>query len=739
MSEARPPHGRLPRVPPAQGPCRSRPASSRRPARLPDGGRGRRGPAPGPFNVWPAEYVAIVGPSGSGKSTLLNLLGVHRSTYRRRRPRPRTRRSAMRDREATSFRLRNIGFVFQRFYLMPTLTARENVELPMAEAGVPSAQRMAHARALLSYVGLEARERHRPAQLSGGEQQRVAIARALANRPAVLLADEPTGELDADTGADIVGLFPRLNADGATTVVVTHDDELAAAPPGGPHARRGGRRVIVRLALRNFLYKPWRSALLFLGFGIGVSVMIVLLSIGEALVTQASDERLVGGGDVTVLPDGIDIEVMKTGGLGGLFFSIANARFLYLQLLAAPRLARQARAVAPQIDDKLLYLTSATVASAPYGPLARSHPRPGRSARCPGSRRARGWTTAATVGGRVRRPTELENDIDHFHVPPPGIAHRSSWAEWHYFNVLSADGHRWAFISFIVAGDVPQGKWGGRVLVTLHGDGVRERRFVGEAHPSTVVFSTARADLQIGESTVRLLPDGQYAVRAHALEVGGSRRARPGSRDQANSTRVFPRRVDRVRRLCVWLYRASSPRERMGTPVRGGRCETFDGTQAYHDHNWGVWRGVTWEWGAARVGRYGILYGRVQPPDSLGASAPLFVYLVDTLGFRAVFRPERVLYDDSRVIHVGQRALRVPARMLLSDVRGSDTLRLEVTVDDAAATDMRRPSTERGSADESRGLAHPYFIQMKGDARLTGRAGDAPIDGDGTGFFETYR
>jgi putative ABC transport system ATP-binding protein len=191
------------------------------------------------FDVWPAEYVAIVGPSGCGKSTLLNLLGViDRPTAGQILIRGRDT-GAMRDREATSFRLRNIGFVFQRFYLMPTLTARENVELPMAEAGVPSAQRIAHARALLSYVGLEARERHRPAQLSGGEQQRVAIARALANRPAVLLADEPTGELDAHTGADIISLFRRVNADGTTVIVVTHDDELAASAGRVIHMRDG--------------------------------------------------------------------------------------------------------------------------------------------------------------------------------------------------------------------------------------------------------------------------------------------------------------------------------------------------------------------------------------------------------------------------------------------------------------------------------------------------------------------
>jgi putative ABC transport system ATP-binding protein len=191
------------------------------------------------FDIGEGEYVAIVGPSGCGKSTLLNLIGViDRPSGGTVAIRGRDV-STMSDREATLFRLHNVGFVFQRFYLMPTLTARENVELPMAEAKVPRAERAARARELLRYVGLEARERHRPSQLSGGEQQRVAIARALANRPALLLADEPTGELDARTGREIIRLFERLNADGTTIVVVTHDEELASAARRVIHMRDG--------------------------------------------------------------------------------------------------------------------------------------------------------------------------------------------------------------------------------------------------------------------------------------------------------------------------------------------------------------------------------------------------------------------------------------------------------------------------------------------------------------------
>lgn len=185
------------------------------------------------------EYAAIVGPSGCGKSTLLHLIGVVDQPTSGSVTVNGERVDRMTDADATRFRLRNIGFVFQRFYLMPALTAAENVELPMGEAGLKKADRRARARDLLSYVGLSGRAEHRPSQLSGGEQQRVAIARALANKPALLLADEPTGELDAKTGGEVIELLARLNADGTTVVVVTHDEKLASAAKRVVHMRDG--------------------------------------------------------------------------------------------------------------------------------------------------------------------------------------------------------------------------------------------------------------------------------------------------------------------------------------------------------------------------------------------------------------------------------------------------------------------------------------------------------------------
>jgi putative ABC transport system ATP-binding protein len=174
------------------------------------------------------EYVAITGPSGCGKSTLLHLVGCVDTPSSGSLLFDRRDTSQLSEAERGRLRLTRIGFVFQRFFLLPMLSAAENVELPQAEAGVTANERRARTRELLDYVGLADRADHLPSQLSGGEMQRVAIARALANRPALLVADEPTGELDDETGEHVAALFDRVNAGGTAVLVVTHNPALAA-------------------------------------------------------------------------------------------------------------------------------------------------------------------------------------------------------------------------------------------------------------------------------------------------------------------------------------------------------------------------------------------------------------------------------------------------------------------------------------------------------------------------------
>lgn len=181
------------------------------------------------FDIRSGEYCAIVGPSGSGKSTLMNILGGLDTPTGGRIVIDGNDIGAMADDDLADFRNRKVGFVFQSFNLLPRLTALENVELPMIYGGIAPKERRERAAALMERVGLGERMGHRPTQLSGGQQQRVAIARALAGRPALILADEPTGALDTNTGKEILALFGELNREGATIVLVTHDHEVAAA------------------------------------------------------------------------------------------------------------------------------------------------------------------------------------------------------------------------------------------------------------------------------------------------------------------------------------------------------------------------------------------------------------------------------------------------------------------------------------------------------------------------------
>ena len=255
------------------------------------------------LKIAPGEFVAVMGPSGSGKSTLLSLIGgLDRPTQGTVVAGGRTI-SDMRDRALADYRLQHVGTIFQSFNLIPTLTAQDNVALPMTLAGVPAAQRKDRARRLLEKVGLKDRISFRPTRLSGGEQQRVSVARALANRPGLILADEPTGNLDEEAGQGVLDLIKEMHQLGATVVMVTHDPDVAAVAERIVRMRNGnivedaggvkrpdqaeepkgkfGRLAwweSFRIGAASIRRRKLRTSLSSAGVAIGIGVMAIIVS-----------------------------------------------------------------------------------------------------------------------------------------------------------------------------------------------------------------------------------------------------------------------------------------------------------------------------------------------------------------------------------------------------------------------------------------------------------------------------
>ena len=492
--------------------------------------------------------------------------------------------------------------------------------------------------------------------------------------------------------------------------------------------------MLLTLAFRHLWVRKLRALFLLLGFSLGVGVMVVLLSVGEAMLEQSRDVSLVGGGEVTVLPQGIDIEAMRTGGLGAMFFGIDRARFLTRQALGGPRHAGMVHTLAPAIEGKLLYLCRRD---------APCVPRPVRAgAEVPSRARALGagldvllgrWEDSPADSAYVApTPQQLYDEIDRFHLPRRPD---STWGEWHYFNVVAAPDDWW-YITFLVGGAVSAGLpetgqgrgWGGRVLITHRTPDGRYVRFTAEEPVPGVVLDTSRADLVIGRSAVRQRK-GTYYLSARAAGTAG-----PVAIDLAvhpAPERYFPpvelRDDGFLSGYVVPALRAAAS----GRLCVADRCAALTDAAAYHDHNWGVWRGVTWEWGAARGSRIDLLYGGVYGgPERKGAAdavaSPLFLTVVDSLGVRQVLRFAEIRYAGERLA-VGAPGAVAPGSFDLEAVRGADTVRLHVDVVHALATDMMSGALRR------------YFLQMRGRFQLSGSLAGEPVADSGMGFFETYR
>jgi len=476
---------------------------------------------------------------------------------------------------------------------------------------------------------------------------------------------------------------------------------------------RADFRTVLVLAFRHLVIKRGRATLLLFGYAVGAAVMMVLLSVGEAMLIQSRDVRLVGGGEVTLLPEGIDLEGLRTGSMSGMFFGIDRARFLDRQLAGGPRLDDVVSATSPLIEQKLIYL----VRDGKLHPLRAGGEIPSAAAAVgSGLQLLAGRWEDSDADRRFKRPTpaELLDEIDRFHTPMAD----STWAEWHYFNVAPGP-DEWWYITYLIGGPLYQGKGGGQLLITRHREGRPPARFESFAAQELIRYDTTRADLAIGSHTVTQR-DGAYRIRGAAgavrfdLEILPERHA------------YFPPlelRGDRFRSgYVVPVLRGIAS----GTICEQDVCRAVERAAAYHDHNWGVWRETTWNWGQARGQEMTFVYGGVLTGDSLAApsAAPYFLAVVDSLGVRQVLRFAAIDYRGTGPI-AGAAGVTAPERFTFRAARLSDTVEIAVSVRHAQAT----PAAQSGGR---------TFLQMRGEFMLRGNLLGRPVADSGLGFFETF-
>ena len=473
--------------------------------------------------------------------------------------------------------------------------------------------------------------------------------------------------------------------------------------------------MILRLALAEIRHRPGRALFLLGGYALGVAVMVVLLAVGEAMLEQARNRALLGGGDLLLVPSGISTEMLRSGGVGSLFLGLDQARFLQREVLEAPRGREEygIRAASPVLEGERLEL------------LARGRSLPVlATGEIPSRARAAGALPLLLEGewedGSADRrwasptQTELLREIDRFHLPTGEAARDSTWAEWHYFNVL-LDDDRWIYLTFMVAGALakPDG-WGGRILLTIREPDGTHRSLTRDFPASAVRFDTASPDLRFGEESWVRLNDGIYEVAAELPGAEINLRVRPGER------RYFPPTELGGTSLISGYVVPALYAEATGV-VCVPECERLSGAQAYHDHNWGVWRDVSWEWGSASDERLSLLYGVVRGDED--AEQPvrgLFAYLVDDRGPIGAFRPRDIRTSEWQTVQVGGAPLRVPERMIFEDPRQG--LAVTIDVDAVHVTDLERAQRR-------------FFVQMRGIARVRQRGEEL---GRLRGFFETY-
>lgn len=489
--------------------------------------------------------------------------------------------------------------------------------------------------------------------------------------------------------------------------------------------------MIWRLVWASVRQRSGRSALLLGGYALGVGVTIVLLSVGEAMVDQARDRELIGGGDLIILPQGIDLETLRTGGYSSMYFAVEQAPLLYRDVLAGARFVERIAAAAPWIDDELLYLEMDTA----LVPISAGATIPDLAVELGAAPNllAGSWTDHQ-ADHSWRRPSAATfyRSIDAMHLPGATAARDTTWAEWHYFNVLLPDSG-WLYLTYMVAGDVPDGRWQGRVLATrVVPDAGASRVYLDTVGPGQVTFAEGHPNLAIGPSSMVLQPDASYRLRARVSPDGA------GAPESPNAPLTVDLSVsERTRRYLPPVEIGSGDfvsgytvplldGRATGRVCEGPRCYDLVDARAYHDHNWGTWSRVTWDWGQASAGRYSVLYGGVarEEADSDATQGGRFLYLADEHGFAGVFS-----IRELSTRWPGSEGEGSPDAIVIHAVNGPDSLALSVTIDHTQITSIPVAAADAPDA---------LFYQMRGKLELSGRIFGTEVDESGDGFFETW-
>jgi hypothetical protein len=497
---------------------------------------------------------------------------------------------------------------------------------------------------------------------------------------------------------------------------------------------------IALLARRSLELRPGRTVLFLAGFALAVAVMIALLSVGEAIVEQARDKDLVGGGDIVLVPQGVDVEVLKLGGVSAMWSTIPNARFLARQLLAGPRFSPDVAAASPSWAGRPLYLrrgdrVAQGVASASIPALERAI----GNASLPASWRD---TPGELAFARLEGP-ELYDEMDRWHLPAAGHPDASRWAEWMYFNLLDPASGRYAYLSYFVAGDVRAGKAMGSLSLQWGAPGGRVARFATAAAIDSTALDLEGANVRFGDFAHVAQRGGRYALFGRYrdavtgapveidLEVVPEPRAylpaavMKGS-DGFESGYAVPAALGRAR----------------GTIAIGGERHELTGAIAYHDHNWGYWKSVRWDWGQTQStdGSIALVYGAVHAPelDRSGGGGRAFAFVMAKDGLLGAFMPDPPTYESwrggPRVEGANARTI-APGTIRFAKSTADDTLEVLVRVTDVAAS---LPAGDPRASEGPRLGAGRAFLQMRGTYEVRGRVGGRAIAFSAPGSAETF-